>query len=412
MKIRSITCFLNPNNKDFIKWMQKAGKMVLQASESFKAADYEVQTTRVATNPFPGIVPNLDVNRVVKFAKDLEGTVKANKFDYLSIGPALPEKPQSYMVIPEILSNTEIVFASGSTTVNGRVSQPAVRACAEIIQSIAGLSPDGFSNLRFAALANVSPGAPFFPAAYHGGDKASFAIATEAADLAVDAFTNAKDLGEARKNLISDIETHAKAVTKICRELEKYSGMHFLGIDLTMAPFPSTARSLGNAIEQIGVPRTGLHGSLSAAAILTTTLDSARFQRTGFCGLMMPVLEDDVLAARAGEGNLTVQDLLLYSAVCGTGLDTIPLPGDVSSGDLAAVLLDVSVLALRLGKPLTARLMPVPGKKAGDRTKFDFPYFANSRVLGLRADGLRDCLAGSGEIEIKAINQSRAIDAA
>ena len=41
-------------------------------------------------------------------------------------------------------------------------------------------------------------------------------------------------------------------------------------------------------------------------------------------GLMLPVLEDPVLAKRAGEGRYGVQDLLLYSSVCGTGLDVVP----------------------------------------------------------------------------------------
>jgi len=101
---------------------------------------------------------------------------------------------------------------------------------------------------------------------------------------------------------------------------------------------------------------------------------------------MLPVLEDAVLAARAGE-TYTVHDLLLYSTVCGTGLDTIPLPGDISERALTGLLLDVAALAVRLDKPLTARLMPIPGKKAGDMTNFDFEYFANGRVLAVHDPG-------------------------
>jgi uncharacterized protein (UPF0210 family) len=148
-------------------------------------------------------------------------------------------------------------------------------------------------------------------------------------------------------------------------------------------------------MEGLGVPAAGLHGSLAAAAILTEAIDQARFPRAGFSGLFLPVLEDAVLARRAAEGSLTVMDLLLYSAVCGTGLDTVPLPGDTPPDVLAAVLLDLAVLSQRLGKPLTARLMPIPGKAAGDLTQFDFAYFANSRVLPVRARPLGGFLAGS-----------------
>jgi uncharacterized protein (UPF0210 family) len=102
---------------------------------------------------------------------------------------------------------------------------------------------------------------------------------------------------------------------------------------------------------------------------------------------MLPVLEDAVLASRSKEDLYSVNELLLYSAVCGTGLDTVPLPGDVSVEELAGILLDVAGLAMRLDKPLTARLMPIPGAKAGDLTQFDFAYFANGRVLDVKGSG-------------------------
>jgi uncharacterized protein (UPF0210 family) len=137
-----------------------------------------------------------------------------------------------------------------------------------------------------------------------------------------------------------------------------------------------------------------LHGSLAAAAFLADAIDRAHFPRTGFSGLMLPVLEDAALARRSAEGLLSTKDLLLFSAVCGAGLDTLPLPGDVSVEALSAVLLDVAALAHRLGKPLTARLLPIPGKGPGDPTNFNFAYFANSRVMALDTRPLQGLLAG------------------
>jgi uncharacterized protein (UPF0210 family) len=110
-------------------------------------------------------------------------------------------------------------------------------------------------------------------------------------------------------------------------------------------------------------------------------------------GLMFPVMEDSTLAQRTAEGLITANDLLLYSSVCGTGLDTLPLPGDTTAEQLAALLLDLAALSQRLNKPLTGRLMPIPGKKTGDPTDFDFSYFANSRVMPLAAQILRGKLA-------------------
>jgi hypothetical protein len=188
--------------------------------------------------------------------------------------------------------------------------------------------------------------------------------------------------------MIAALEEKARQLSVVGDEMSRRHSIVFGGIDFSLAPFPEESRSIGAAFERMGVPKTGLHGSLAAAAILTEAVERARFTHAGFSGLMLPVLEDAVLAQRAAEGVLTVKDLLLYSAVCGTGLDTVPLPGKTSAGQIASVLMDLSALALRLDKPLTARLMPVPGKKAGDPTDFHFDYFANSRVMALDADAL------------------------
>jgi uncharacterized protein (UPF0210 family) len=264
----------------------------------------------------------------------------------------------------------------------------AIRACADVIVKCAPLDPNGFANLNFAALANVPPGAPFFPAAYHGGGEPAFAIATESADLAVEAFRNADDrpwtMDDCRRQLIAEITKHGQAIARAAGSLPCL----FSGIDFSLAPFPDDSHSLGQAIENIGIPKIGLHGSLAAAAILTEAVDRADFPHTGFSGFMQPVLEDSVLAKRAAEGTLTVKDLLLYSTVCGTGLDTVPLPGDTTAEQLVPLLLDLCALALRLDKPLTARLMPVPGKQAGEATNFDFGFFANSKVMRLEAEPL------------------------
>jgi uncharacterized protein (UPF0210 family) len=106
-------------------------------------------------------------------------------------------------------------------------------------------------------------------------------------------------------------------------------------------------------------------------------------KQVGYSGLMVPVMEDKVLAQRWAESSYSVDSLLAYSAVCGTGLDTVPLPGDVSVEQLERILGDVASLAVRWDKPLSARLQPVRGKKAGDQTDFDDPYLFNTLIRPL-----------------------------
>jgi uncharacterized protein (UPF0210 family) len=109
---------------------------------------------------------------------------------------------------------------------------------------------------------------------------------------------------------------------------------------------------------------------------------------------MLPVLEDSVLARRAAEHPSSLHELLLYSAVCGTGLDTLPVPEDISEAELAGIYLDVAALSVALdGKPLTARVLPVPGADAGAETAYTFDYFANSRVLPIARAGATGLLA-------------------
>jgi uncharacterized protein (UPF0210 family) len=401
MNIRSITYFLNPNQPSRKEAIAKARTFLDAARPAYESAGYPVQTARLATVPFPQLEPNWVPARALGIAQELESRAKEAGYDYISLGPAVPAAPGSFELIPEILAGTQNVFLSGRMASGGEgISLASVKACARIIHQAATISPDGFANLRFAALANVPSGAPFFPAAFHEGERPRFALATEAAGLAVGAFKDAFSLEEARRRLVEAVESHSAELARVGAELENRFDVDFGGIDFSLAPFPDADRSLGTALEGLGLPAVGLHGSLASAAFVADALDRAHFPRTGFSGLMLPVMEDSVLAQRAAEGLLMVDDLLLYSAVCGTGLDTVPLPGDVSIPQLQAILLDLAALAQRLGKSLTARLMPIPGKAAGEETGFDFPYFANSRVLSVRAEPLKGLLDGDETVQL------------
>ena len=397
MKIRSITYFFNPGFPLNEAKLRAADDFLCAAKSAYQDAGYEVQTTRLATPSFTRILSDLDETPSLAF--QLASAMETMDAEYASLGPALPELPRSYQIIPEAISASENIFFSGEMASAKRgISLPAIKSCADVIVRAAKLDPKGFANLRFTALANVPAGGPFFPAAYHEADTPpAFALALEAADLAVDAFDGKNTVEEGRKKLIKSLESHGKKLTEVAKRLKP----RFLGLDFSLAPFPDDAISLGAAMEGFGVPKVGMHGSLAAAAILAESIQKADFLHTGFNGMMMPVLEDSILAKRAAEGTLLVKDLLLYSAVCGTGLDTVPVAGDVTREQVAALLLDISALALRLAKPLTARLMPIPGKQAGDKTDFDFSFFANSKVMGLEAADLRHPFAGEEIIRIK-----------
>lgn len=380
MKIRSITVFAGAEVATSVvedrARLAKLGAFAQTARQAYIDAGFEVQTTRLALDGVPAFQPD-----PVRCAVTVEALAREYGFAYVSLGPApAPLQPR----LPEMFAATQAVFATIHIVdpASGAIDGAAVRMAAQVIRAASHIDA-GFGNLRFAALAHVLPGTPFFPAAYHDGGAPAFAIATESADLAVDASAAASDWADAHRRLRDRIEVEAARLAAVAERLAVQHAVRFHGIDFSPAPFPTLACSIGAAMEALTGQPLGAAGSLAAAATLTDAIGQARFPRVGFCGLMLPVLEDVVLAQRAAEGRLNVGELLQWSAVCGTGLDTVPLPGDVSEGALARVLFDVAALSVRLHKPLTARLMPLPGKVAGDAVHFDFAYFADGGVLSV-----------------------------
>lgn len=175
----------------------------------------------------------------------------------------------------------------------------------------------------------------------------------------------------------------------------------YAGLDTSFAPSPATP-ALTRLFAAAGVPHLGAPGALTVASALTAACktlgvpDSERPLLVGYCGLMLPPLEDVGLAEGATKGEYGVTTLLALSSVCGIGLDTVPVHVDGLFIDgkpstvpgkrwrsIERVLGDVAALAHRLGKPLSCRLFPYPAE-AGAMTSFDHPHMCNTTVFPLR----------------------------
>jgi uncharacterized protein (UPF0210 family) len=392
MEIRSVTLFCEPGGDpaEFAPFLAAARA----------AFPWHVQSTRVGATPFPDWLPR---DRAAEGAAAFATTWRAAGADYVSLGPVGLGHDATWLdLIPDLLMAADGLFASVEiATPEGRIDIERCHAVARLIRRVSQLHPDGFGNLFLGALAGCGPGHPFLPASYHGGGPAAFAVAVEAADVALAAMSGAATLDEARARLVTGIEDAAAAIVPVAERLAAAFGVRFGGIDFSPAPYPTPDKSLGAALEALGA-QVGGPGALFAAAFLTDALDRARFPRAGFCGLMLPVLEDATLARRAADGGLALSDLLLYAAVCGVGLDTVPLPGDVAEAALAGILLDTAALSARLRKPLVARLMPLPGLAAGDTTSFSFEYFAPGGVMRAPAGEVGRPIAGSGPVDLAA----------
>ena len=376
MKIRTITTGIPFPFSPY--QLQRAAKFNTTCQTYFEANGYDVQTTRVSCQIW-------DETRDVDTILNLESDARALGIDFLNLGTILPGKrhTQGHLdCVADVIVQSEILFATATlTTQSGDVASDITESTAEVIQQIAHRTDAGYGNLRFAALMNCPPNTPFFPAAYWHDTRTNFGIGWQAADLVQHAFTDAPNLEIGLHNLKTLMETEGQKIVALAQTFAQEWGIKFVGIDVSPAPMDN--ESIAYAMEQQLPGYFGERGTLAVAAGITRTLRALDLPLCGYSGLMLPVLEDVGLGRRSEAGYFNLDSLLLYSAVCGTGLDTIPIPGDASTSQLAAILTDVAALSTQLAKPLSVRLFPVPGSKAGDMTHFQSPYLTNTTVMSV-----------------------------
>lgn len=382
-KVRAITAFIHLDRERYQIEFSEAVRFLKIAKTTFESRDQTVQTLRVATQPFPEYTKGLSHDEIIQFFKNLDSFAQQEHI-VVAIGPAFLSSADGDAqadLLAEILQNCKALFGTVYVTNDSGVNWRAVQAAARAIKTLADSTPNSEGNFHFAVLAGVPPNAPFFPAAYLTGAGHQFSVGLESAGTVAAAFQNAPDPSTARRRLIDLLFQQASDVDSLARRVDAERGWSYLGLDLS--PAPSKDNSIGAAIESLSKQPFGSSGTLTAVATVTSALKEIGLRHTGYSGLMLPVLEDPILAERWSSGAVSLDALLSYSAVCGTGLDTIPLPGDTSSDTLARIIGDVASLSVKWNKPLSARLLPVTGKHPGDRTEFTDPALLNATIQPL-----------------------------
>lgn len=404
MKIRTITCGLQV---DFTDWrkaetiLSKTVAVLRQTQQACVTAAYEVQTLRLSLSPF--LADLKDAGERQKILVELDEFCRAEELGFVSLGPLYAGEFEVAEIV-EILARYPSFNFSTVIAEKGQVLREGVREAAQIIAGLATATPDGLCNFRYCASASCPPGIPFFPAAYHPADDSegpTLALGMQMPDVAFEAISAlAPQIAEQGPQVISSalseaivtkLEPLQTLVSSLCNQKDFPA---YAGIDVSLAPLGQD--SVAAAIEAAGLGRFGESGTLAVAAAITQGLRQVGewttqtqpgpkpyLRTTGYNGLMLPVLEDALIGQRAAEGRVDIQKLLMYSAVCGTGLDVVPIPGESGEQVIARLLFDVAALSARYQKPLSARLFPVPGKQAGERTEFDSPYLTNTLVMAV-----------------------------
>ncbi len=375
-KIRCITAFVRLDRSSYQLQISEAAKFLKIARTTFESRGFTVQTLRIATQPFPEYTQGLSRDEALQFFKNLDGLAQIQEV-IISIGPAYlawDDGDAQADLLADILKNTKSLYGTVNVTNNGNVNWPAVRAAAHVMKNLSEGTVHSEGNFHFAALASVPQATPFFPGAYLTGLGHQFAVGLESANEVSAAVRDTPDLPTAKRRLIDLFFQLASSVENVATRIDSERGWTYLGLDLS--PAPSQDASIVTAIENISHEPLGSNGTLSAVGVITSAMKEIGLRKTGYSGIMLPVLEDSVLAERWDAGLVSIDALLSYSSVCGTGLDTIPLPGNVTEEQLARIIGDVATLSVKWNKPLTARLLPVSGRSAGERTEF-----SNTRLL-------------------------------
>jgi uncharacterized protein (UPF0210 family) len=383
-KVRAITGFVRLDRATYPKQVTDALVVLRRAKAEFESSGYEVETVRLTTQPLAELVSGLSEEQALAFLAQLDDlSVKENFLP--NVGPAMlhdSDDPAAMHLLERVLSTLPNIEASTFIADEAGIHWKTIHRTAELVKYVSEHSPRSQGTFNFTATAMLKPFGPFFPGSYHTGAGGQFAIGFEGANVVRDVF--AKDKGNAAAamaDLTAALSKHAAVAAAVGKKIAAETGWTYLGVDPT--PAPAGDVSIGAAIEAFTGAKFGSSGTLTAAHIITAAVKAVPEKQVGYSGLMVPVLEDKVLAKRWAESTYNVDSVLAYSAVCGTGLDTIPLPGDISVEQMERIFGDVASLAVKWNKPLSARLQPVHGKKPGDRTDFQNSALFNTTLQAL-----------------------------
>jgi len=375
-KVRAVTGFINIDAKSYPSQFEEAAKFLTQVRETIQAAGYEVQGIRITTQPFPEYTRGLSRAEALKLLRGISELAGKQHFA-VSVGPAMSkdnDNTDPVDILTDALS-TPGNRVSGTIVTAGEdgIHWNAIRQAAHLIKTVGERSPHGQGNSSFAASAMIKAYVPFYPGSWHpAGGPRSFSIGLESANVVMDVLAREHDPRTAAAALTKALTVPARAVEAAAMKAAAGSGWTYAGIDPT--PAPRGPVSIGAAIESFTGAPFGSPGSETAAGIITRAVKAVPVKQAGYSGLMLAVLEDDTLLRRWTEGTYGIDSILAYSAVCATGVDTVPLAGDTSEDAIARIIGDVATLAFKWNKPLATRLLPAPGKKVGDITEFSGIY--------------------------------------
>lgn len=362
---------------------------------------------RLAVTPIARIAEGHGVEGMLAVARTLDAAAAAVSVDLLGGFSALVHGGLSsgardlLASLPQVLSQTQRVCASvNAATSKSGINMDAVAILGQSLRDIAAATADngGFGCAKLVVFANAPEDNPFMAGAFLGEGAGDVVIHIGVSGPGV-VKRSLERLLEARPDcrlneIAEEIKSTAFRVTRVGellgREVAARLGVEFGIVDLSLAPTPKLGDSVGDILQLIGIRRLGAPGSTAALALMNDAVKKggqfASSSVGGLSGAFIPPMEDATLAAAVEAGDLTLPKLEAMTSVCSVGLDMIPLPGDTDAETLSAIIADEMAIGVFNNKTTACRLIPVPGKAAGERVVFG-GLFGEAVIMPVHAAG-------------------------
>jgi uncharacterized protein (UPF0210 family) len=369
------------------KILRTAGSLVKTGCDIETEYGIPIINKRVSVTPIALVAASCEEEDFTPFAEILDSAAKELGVDFIGGFSALVQKglttgdKRLINSLPAALSRTDRVCASVNVAASkSGINMDAVRLMGEIIKKTAEATSDrdGIGCAKLVVFCNAPEDNPFMAGAFHGPGEAESVLNVGVSGPGVIKAALENCRGKNFDELADTIKKTAFKITRMGQlvgmEAAKRIGVPFGILDLSLAPTPAVGDSVARILEEMGLEAAGTHGTTAALAMLTDMVKKGGIMASthvgGFSGAFIPVSEDEGMVAAVKSGSISLDKLEAMTCVCSVGLDMIPLPGDTSAATIAAIIADEMAIGMVNNKTTAVRVIPVPGKKAGEWAEF------------------------------------------
>ncbi|MDR1837349.1 MAG: PFL family protein [Treponema sp.] len=369
------------------KLLRIAGPLVKTGCDIETEYGIPIINKRISVTPLSIVAASCEIQDFTPFAQTLDEVAGELGIDFIGGFSALVQKGFSssderlIRSLPDALSQTEKVCSSVNVaSTRSGINMDAVRLMGETIKKVAEKTAnrDGIGCAKMVVFCNAPEDNPFMAGAFHGVGESEnvLNVGVSGPGVIKAALENCRELSF--DELADTIKKTAFKITRMGQlvgmEAARQIGVPFGILDLSLAPTPEVGDSIARILEEMGLEAAGTHGTTAALAMLTDMVKKGGVMASthvgGFSGAFIPVSEDEGMAASVRNGHISLDKLEAMTCVCSVGLDMIPLPGDTSAATIAAIIADEMAIGMVNNKTTAVRVIPVPGKKAGEWAEF------------------------------------------